>query len=68
MGIREAAFGAEHPDTLWSMNNLAGAYFSQGRHAEALYRETLEIRRRVLDGDDPFHEQPSPAAADPRAS
>ena len=36
---------AEHPDTLGSRNNLAGAYYAQGRYNEAArhYEETLSV-------------------------
>ena len=35
----------EHPDTLGSRNNLAGAYYAQGRYNEAArhYEETLSV-------------------------
>ena len=54
MAIREAAFGAEHPDTLHSMTSLANLYRNQGRYddAEPLFLETLETRKRVLGDDD----------------
>jgi tetratricopeptide (TPR) repeat protein len=47
--------GPEHPDTLYSMNNLAEAYCSHGKYAqaEALQSQTLEIRRRVLGPEHP---------------
>ena len=47
--------GPEHPDTLVSMNNLADAYSNQGKYAqtEALYRQILEINRRVLGAEHP---------------
>jgi tetratricopeptide (TPR) repeat protein len=47
--------GADHPDTLWSTNNLAVLYDRQSRYAEAepLHLETLETRKRVLGADDP---------------
>lgn len=52
---RERVLGAEHPDTLMAMNNLAILYSEQGRYAEAepLHVETLEIRRRVLGAEHP---------------
>jgi eukaryotic-like serine/threonine-protein kinase len=48
--IRRAVLGAEHPDTLKSMNSLAGLLYLEGHYPEAekLYRETLDIGRRVL--------------------
>ena len=41
---RERVLGKEHPDTLISVNNLAGLYQAQGRYGEAepLYRRALE--------------------------
>lgn len=47
--------GPEHPNTIGSMFNLANSYYFQGRYkeAEALYRETLEIRKRVLGPEHP---------------
>ena len=49
------AFGPRHPDTLQSINNLAGLYASQGRteEAEPLLRETLQLRREVLGSRHP---------------
>jgi len=42
--------GSEHPDTLNPKQNLANAYWYQGKYpqAEALFSEFSEIRRRVL--------------------
>jgi hypothetical protein len=47
--------GAEHPETLTSMNNLAVTYGDQGRTAEAaaLKEEVLEKRRRILGAEHP---------------
>jgi Tetratricopeptide repeat len=47
--------GPEHPDTLSSVNNLAGLYESTGRYAEAepLYKRALEARERVLGPEHP---------------
>ena len=41
--------GPRHPDTLSSLNNLAGLYEDQGRYGEAepLYREALQACREV---------------------
>ena len=52
---RERVLGADHPDTLRSRNNLAGAYRSAGRldEAIALYERTLADRERVLGADHP---------------
>jgi hypothetical protein len=51
----ERVLGADHPDTLGSRNNLAGAYVSAGRLGEAipLYELTLADRERVLGADHP---------------
>ncbi len=48
--LRRQVLGEEHPHTLDSMSNLAGALHELGRHdeAEALYIEVLAIHRRVL--------------------
>ena len=47
--------GADHPDTLMSMNNLAALYKIQGRYEEAepLYLQCLEGRRMKLGADGP---------------
>ncbi|MCI5149030.1 MAG: tetratricopeptide repeat protein [Candidatus Electrothrix sp. MAN1_4] len=47
--------GTEHPDTLTSINNLAGLYESQGRYSEAepLYKECLQLREQVLGREHP---------------
>ena len=48
--------GADHPDTLMAMNNLATALNGRGQFAEAekLRRQTLEIRRRTLGPNHPY--------------
>jgi hypothetical protein len=48
--------GAEHPDTLNSRNNLAGAYESAGQLDKAipLYEATLTDCERVLPADHPL--------------
>ena len=53
--LREKVLGKEHPDTLTSMNNLAGLLESQGKYnaAELLYRETLQLREKVLGKEHP---------------
>ena len=53
--IQRRVLGPEHPDTLYSMNNLAIVYYYQGKYAqaEALDSQTLEIRRRVLGPEHP---------------
>ena len=51
----EGLLGPDHPDTLASRNNLAGAYKSAGRLTEAiaLYEQVLTDRTRVLGEDHP---------------
>jgi Tetratricopeptide repeat len=48
-------FGAESPETLGAINNLAFSLAGQGKRAEAarLIREVLAIQRRVLPADHP---------------
>jgi eukaryotic-like serine/threonine-protein kinase len=47
--------GADHPDTLRSMNNLAAAYVSAGRLDKALplHEETLKLRQAKLGPEHP---------------
>ena len=47
---RENILGSEHPDTLNSMNNLAGLYRLQARYAEAepLYIRAIAVGEQVL--------------------
>ncbi len=47
--------GAEHPQTLRSLNNLAVLYQAQGRYGEAepLYRRALETSERALGAEHP---------------
>jgi tetratricopeptide (TPR) repeat protein/tRNA A-37 threonylcarbamoyl transferase component Bud32 len=53
--LRRTKFGAEHPDTLRTRNNLANAYLDAGRTAEAirLHEETLELTTAKLGPDHP---------------
>jgi tetratricopeptide (TPR) repeat protein len=46
LNIHEAVLGKEHPDTLTSMNNLAGVLDSQGKYdeAEAMFQQVLGLR------------------------
>ena len=55
LAASERVLGAEHPDTLVSVNNLAGLYASQGRYGEAepLYQRALAARERVLGAELP---------------
>jgi hypothetical protein len=52
---RRRVLGDDHPDTLTSVNNLAGAYESAGDLGRAipLYEQALTDRRRVLGDDHP---------------
>ncbi|WP_296491416.1 tetratricopeptide repeat protein, partial [uncultured Actinomyces sp.] len=47
--------GEDHPNTLTSRNNLAGAYLSAGRVTEAiaLFEQVLTDRTRILGKDHP---------------
>jgi hypothetical protein len=47
--------GKAHPDTLGSINNIAESLRKQGKciEAEAIYRETLQLRETVLEKDHP---------------
>ena len=47
--------GAEHPETLDSLETLASLYVSQGKlsQAESLFSTVLEVRRRVLGQEHP---------------
>jgi hypothetical protein len=47
--------GEDHPDTLFSMDNLAGTLMRQGdlTGARTLFEKALESRRRVLGEDHP---------------
>jgi len=51
----ERVLGAEHPDTLVTVNNLALLYKSNGRYGEAepLSRRALAARERVLGAEHP---------------
>ncbi len=47
--------GLKDPDTLSSMNNLAGLYYSQGRYrdAEPLFKKALQLREEILGINNP---------------
>ena len=55
VSVVEEILGDEHPDSLASRGNLAGAYESAGRLGEAipLYEQVLADRVRVLGDDHP---------------
>ena len=52
---REAALGAEHPDTLMSVNNLAVLLKDMGKYEEAepLYRRALAGQEAALGAEHP---------------
>ncbi len=52
----ERVLGAEHPDTLTTLNNLAGLYQDQGKYEEAqeLYERVREANERVLGAEHPY--------------
>jgi tetratricopeptide (TPR) repeat protein len=52
---RKKVLGAEHPDTLTSMANLASTFWNQGRwkEAEELDVQVMETRKRVLGAEHP---------------
>jgi tetratricopeptide (TPR) repeat protein len=53
--IDTAKLGADHPDTLITMSNLASTYWKQGQWdaAEELQVQVLEIRKKKLGADYP---------------
>ncbi|PMD42291.1 hypothetical protein L207DRAFT_485775 [Hyaloscypha variabilis F] len=55
METRKKLLGAEHPETLTTMLNLAGTYWSQSRweEAETLEVQVMETRKRVLGAEHP---------------
>jgi DNA transposition AAA+ family ATPase len=55
MEILKKKLGADHPDTLTSMANLAVTYSEQGREdeAEKLQIDVLELRKKKLGADHP---------------
>jgi DNA-binding ferritin-like protein len=55
METRVRAQGKDHPDTLTSINNLAGVLRNQGKYPEAeqMFREVVEARKRVLGEEHP---------------
>jgi len=55
LSTRERVLGPEHPDTLASVNTLAGLLYRQGDYAGAqpLYERAIEARERVLGLEHP---------------
>ncbi|VFM96607.1 MAG: Tetratricopeptide repeat-containing protein, partial [Candidatus Kentron sp. G] len=55
LAASESVLGKEHPQTLGSLNNLAGLYRDQGRYGEAdpLYQRALAAYERVLGQEHP---------------
>ena len=53
MEMRKKLLGAEHPDILTSMGNLANTYRNQGRwnEAEQLEIQVMEMRKKLLGAD-----------------
>nr|XP_036584595.1 uncharacterized protein CTRU02_05670 [Colletotrichum truncatum]KAF6794113.1 hypothetical protein CTRU02_05670 [Colletotrichum truncatum] len=53
--MRKKVLGPENPNTLSSMNNLAGVFDSQGKYEEAeqMHRQALEMRKKVLGPENP---------------
>ena len=55
MDMRKKLLGAEHPDTLTSMTNLASTYKSQGRwnEAEKLQIQVMDMAKSLLGAEHP---------------
>jgi len=55
LDIRRRVLGPENPDTLASMDDLAGALEERGQYVEAakMLREEIDIERRVLGPENP---------------
>ena len=53
--MRKKLIGAEHPDTLRSMTNLAVTYREQGRwnEAEQLQVQVVEMRKKLIGAEHP---------------
>ena len=53
--VQRRVLGAEHPDTISSMGNLAAIYEKQGSYAEAepIAASVLAVKRRTLGSDHP---------------
>jgi hypothetical protein len=55
METSKKKLGADHPDTLTSMANLASTYRNQGRWdaAEELFVQVMEMSKKKLGADHP---------------
>jgi tetratricopeptide (TPR) repeat protein len=55
MDKRKKLLGADHPNTLRSMTNLADTYHSQGKwnEAEQLEVQVMDVRKKLLGADHP---------------
>jgi hypothetical protein len=55
METRKKKFGADYPDTLSSIGNLASTYRNQGRWdtAEELFVQVMEMSKKKLGADHP---------------
>jgi tetratricopeptide (TPR) repeat protein len=55
MELSKRQLGAEHPDALTNMSNLAGTYLKQGRwnEAEKLQVDVMELSKRLLGAEHP---------------
>jgi tetratricopeptide (TPR) repeat protein len=55
LSIREARLGPDHPDTAWSLNDLARTLHTQGDldRARTLHQRALAIREKRLGPDHP---------------
>ena len=54
--LRRSKLGADHPDTIGSMNNLGAGYAALGRTVDAieLLEQVLKIRRKNMGNDHPL--------------
>jgi hypothetical protein len=59
LAIYEARVGADHPDTAWSLDNLATVLRAQGEpdRARTLFERALAIREARLGPDHPDTER-----------
>ena len=55
MEMRMKLLGAEHPDTLTSMENIAVTYCNQGKwiEAEQLQVQVMDMRKKLLGAEHP---------------